>query len=187
MLEIIAGTAASWNFIQAKWNGHYFHNLIIKELGELEPADITRNNDGSLRSDGLLKTHLKKEFMHREILYKPTENKEFICSVDNSLIYHTRQVWSAFDNNDVKEFLKNLAYISVDNRYRLKIIPIRYDRRNKISDALDEWINLVKMDGPPIVEKNERKYYWGIRKRIEPSIHRERINPIFFRAPPPSK
>ena len=82
--------------------------------------------------------------MHREILYKPTENKEFICSVDNSLIYHTRQVWSAFDNNDVKEFLKNLAYISVDNRYRLKIIPIRYDRRNKISDALDEWINLVK-------------------------------------------
>lgn len=37
IVAIIAAIATSWNFIQAKWNGHYFQQLILKELAELHP------------------------------------------------------------------------------------------------------------------------------------------------------
>ena len=114
-VAVIGAIAASWSFIQAKWNGHYFQHLILKELGELEPTTKIERED----EDGLLRSHMTRSFMHREILYNPTENKEFIFTVDNKLIYLTRQVWSAFDNNDVEQFLLHLYYLATDTRCRL--------------------------------------------------------------------
>ena len=177
VVAIIAGAAASWNFIQAKWNGHYFQNLIIRELGELEPRKRNPEDEEKVEY-GLLTFHMNKSFMHKKILDNPTENKESIFTVDNKLIYLTNQVWSAFDNNDVEQFLLNLKFISVDKRKKLKIFPMRYDWSNNISKALEKWIDLVKK---PDKENNEVvkvgnkdieitiSKFWGIKGDIKTS------------------
>jgi hypothetical protein len=179
-VAIIGAIATSWSFIQAKWNGHYFQHLILKELGELDPIEIAYE-------DGLLKSHMKKSFMHREILYNPTENKEFIFTVDNKLIYLARQVWSAFDNNDVEQFLIHLYFLTIDKRYRLYMIPIPYDRKGNIEKVLKEWIKIVKEPKEPkiSVEKINVKEFFCFGKD-ETKVKREKINSKFLSATPKS-
>jgi hypothetical protein len=40
---------------------------------------------------------MKKEFIHKDIICNPTENTDFIFSIDPRLVYHTRQLWSTFE------------------------------------------------------------------------------------------
>ena len=40
---------------------------------------------------------MKKEFIHKDITCNLTENTDFIFSIDPQLVYHTRQLWSAFE------------------------------------------------------------------------------------------
>jgi hypothetical protein len=180
-VAIVGAIAASWNFMQAKWNGHYFANLILRELGELDPVKIKPE-------DGLLSSHMKKSFIHREILNKPTENKEFIFTVDRDLIYHTRQIWSAFDNNDVEEFLLHLRYLTTDKRKRLYFIEVPYDKGRKIQKVSNKWMEVLKN---PEVKNGDIfaiasmciNIYGPITNRKEVSVGEmvtENINPKFF-------
>ena len=92
-VAIIGTTAALWNGFQAKWNGHHFQKLILRELGEFQP---TNNKD---KTDGNLKSYMNKTFMHEEILHNSKENSDLILSLDPKLIYLTNQLWSSFNKN----------------------------------------------------------------------------------------
>jgi hypothetical protein len=144
-VALIGGVAASWGFIQARWNGRYFQKLIIEELGEFEP-DLREEQRQTLPS------YNKKEFIHRVILGKPTENKEFIFNTNHHLIYLTKQLWNAFDHNDVEQFLLYFCYIAEERRrfwkFEMKkdrwIFKMKkYDKHDRIKNAYKQWIVLV--------------------------------------------
>jgi len=144
-VAIIAAIAASWNFIQAKWNGHYFHQLILKELAELQPTRSrpTSPEDKPLKpQDRLLKSYMTKSFMHREILCKPTENKDYIFATNNTLVYFTNQIWSAFDSNNIDQFLIRLY--DVQKSRRLFLNPLNYSCKGQIKKALLQWIEILR-------------------------------------------
>lgn len=121
--------------------------LIVKELGEFEP---TKNPDkGGTDKGGDWTSYLNKRFIHRDILSSPTENKEFIFSIDPNLIYLTIQLWGAFDNTDIEQFLKYFCHIS---NAETTILKRRYDRNGEIRCAYEKWIRLVKKEGVPVQE-----------------------------------
>ena len=133
---LIIGVTASWAFIQSWWRGHYFRRLIMRELRELEP-NITTIKDKPL------KDCMNRRFIHKEILEKPTENKEFIFSIKPGIIYHTSQIWYAFKSDDKDNFIKHFCELSEDT-----------DDEN-IKDACKKWIKLFKEDGIFMDKKTE--------------------------------
>jgi len=134
---IIAGVAASWNLFQAKLNGRYFTQLIKDELEELKPIDTNK-------TDGNLKSHMKKQFIHKKMLDNETENKDLILNTNHKLIYHTKQLWNSFDDNDVVTFLRQLQWIS--RQPRSKLGGKKYDRNGHIKMNCELWIELVTND-----------------------------------------
>jgi hypothetical protein len=139
-VAIIGAIAASWNFLQARLNGRHFQQLILEELGEIHP-------DRTVVTDGMLKSYMKKDFIHKKILEKETENKDLILTTNHKLIYHTKQLWSAFDNNDVKTFLRQLSWISVAKKRKILRERMKYDKkRGTIKKACNTWIELVMAD-----------------------------------------
>jgi hypothetical protein len=116
-------------------------------LGEFEP---TKNPDkGGTDKGGDWTSYLNRRFIHREILNCPTENKDFIFSIDPNLIYLTTQLWSAFDNTDIEQFLKYFCYIT---KAETTILHKRYDKEGKIHAAYKKWVRLLKKEGIPIEE-----------------------------------
>jgi hypothetical protein len=178
-VAIIGGIAASWNFFQARLRGRYLQKLILEELREFEPTDIEFEPidlEGPLDKEespigrdkiyGTLQSHMNKQFIHKEILDNPTENKEFIFNTNHHLIYLTTQLWHAFESNNGAEFLKYFCYISQHYKVNIKIPQInifiiqihihiqqhkihlwkKYDKKGKIDIACRKWIKLLTKD-----------------------------------------
>jgi hypothetical protein len=104
----------------------------LEELGEISPNDPNRPTDGKLESD------MKKEFIHKNILAKETENKDLILATNHKLIAHTKQLWSAFCRNDIKNFLEQLKYISEEPGNLFK--PKKYDGKGQIANVYQKWL-----------------------------------------------
>ena len=95
---------------------------------------------------------MNKSFIHREILHKPTENKDYIFAINNTLVYYTNQVWSAFDNNDIEQFL--ISLYNIQKCRRLFLNPLNLGYKNKIEQALKEWIKVFNIKGDSIDIEN---------------------------------
>jgi hypothetical protein len=154
-VAIIGGIAASWNFIQSRWHGRYFQKLILEELAEFEPEI---KPGGLYKANTNLKSYMKKTFIHKKILNNPTENKDYIFNTNHKLIYLTTQLWSAFDRNDVSQFLMYFCYISQQRKRKIDKKSIwnksifgvfnqkKYDRKGRLTEAYKKWIHFVIRD-----------------------------------------
>jgi len=140
IVAIIAAIAASWTFIQARWNGYYFQKLLVKELGEFEPNLCLKTPD---RNKGFSQ-YMKRDFIHKEILDNPSENKDYIFSINVNLLYLTKQLWSAFKDNDIDRFLRHFCYLTKARSSRLHR---HYDKNGYMANALQQWVKLVMKDG----------------------------------------
>ncbi len=140
-VAIIGAIAASWSFFQARWNGRYFQKLILEELGEFQPDIVKLNGTGKI--NGNLQSYMEKQFIHKNILDNPSENKEFIFNTNHHLIYLTTQLWNAFINNDGKQFL--FYFCSIAKERKFKVFK-KYDRKDKIEKACKKWMKLITKD-----------------------------------------
>ena len=102
---IVSVVAIFWNYIQSRWNRHYFQTLILRELQEVGPFPREPNYKN-------LQDHLQKDFIHRKIFDNAESNRDFILSLDATLVYMITQLWSAFKHNNVEQWLFFLCEIS---------------------------------------------------------------------------
>jgi hypothetical protein len=105
-------------------------------LGEFEPDSSLKTIDPTKG----FKQYMKKDFIHKAILDNPTENKDYIFSINVNLLYLTKQLWSAFDDNDIENFLKYFCYLT---KAKSRFLHREYDKKKSIAKACQEWVDIV--------------------------------------------
>ncbi len=68
-----------------------FINLIKREFHEIEPEP--KHRDASKQWT----QHLKKRFIHAEIFKNPSENRDFILSLNPDFAYDMSQLWTTYE------------------------------------------------------------------------------------------
>ncbi len=69
-----------------------FEKLIYREMQEMEPHEPENQKEQVVWTD-----YLRKRFIHEEIFRNPSENRDFILSLNPDLAYHEAQLWINFD------------------------------------------------------------------------------------------
>lgn len=80
--------------------------------------------------------HSQKKFVHREILMKPTENRDFILSLPASLVYYVTQLWQSTDDAD--QWIYMLSQIENEVPWYQK------KRRQRIKEVKESWCRLLQ-------------------------------------------
>jgi hypothetical protein len=103
----VLGLAAKyWPSIQGKYKKQRFEKLIFRELSEIGPYPEFPE-EGKKWFE-----HQEKEFLHQKILDNPTENRDFILSLDPDLIYHVNQLWSAKRNKNFDQWVYSIEELT---------------------------------------------------------------------------
>lgn len=117
--------ALLWPLLQAWYKRTRFEALISRELEELGPFPKQRVDASRSWVD-----HQKKDFIHKRILAEASENRDFILSLDATLVYEVSQLWDARGTADETQWL-----------WYLKLLADRY--QGKVAVAYEEWDALI--------------------------------------------
>ena len=128
LLVPLAGGAIAlmWPEYQARDRRKRFEALIVRELEEAGPYPKERNSKHSVWVD-----HQKKDFIHKRIIESPSENPEFILSLDPTLVYQISQLWDARRTSDGKQWL-----------WYLQGLAERY--KGEVGNVYREWKSLIE-------------------------------------------
>lgn len=140
---VAALIAIGWSTLQAKQRGARFQRLIRRELSEISPHPI-RPIESSTGSPRPWWEYAKKRFIHEEIFRgeNVTANREFLLSLNPTVVYQVSQLWIALEKRDGTnwlDFLKDVA-----NNPRL--------RSEKLSIACSRWEEILKAQEPKMRE-----------------------------------
>ena len=133
---VVAGigiSVAFWSNIQSWHRGRSFEKLILRELEEVGPKPL---EDGKEWYEHFT----KGEFIHRKIINEPTQNRDFILSIDPSLVYLVSQLWSAFDHKDAVQWLYYLREISAYPKIPLEFKIKHRAKRTDFEKVYKEYI-----------------------------------------------
>lgn len=117
-----------------------FQNLIFREIEEIGPHPPY---EAEKRKYKWTEYHSNKSegFIHRKIFSDPTNNREFILSINPNLVYYVTQLWAS--TKDPGQWLYMISQIeAVAPFYQIK-------RRHKIRDVRVKWYELMKEYGVP--------------------------------------
>jgi hypothetical protein len=123
----IALIALFWPNLQALHRRRVFTRLILRELEELMPFP-REPQDGQQWW-----AHQRRQFVHRRIFAGVSANRDFILSLDPTLVYYVSQLWDALDNHEADQWL-----------WYLKNIAQTYDRRGDIKENHTLWSELIE-------------------------------------------
>jgi hypothetical protein len=138
---VLAVLGLTWPSVLARHRGRRFHGLILRELEETAPWPLEpsgRSADGS-EFRGPWWTRQQKNFVHREIFADPSGNKDFILSLDPTLVYLVTQLWDSLERHDGDQWLWYLHEIATD-----------YDHNGKLWEPYERWRALIESQGPRI-------------------------------------
>ncbi len=123
-----------WSLSATLVRRNQFRNLILREIEEISPFPL----DKASQSDGKFWTdhHTEKRFLHKEILAKPTENRDFILSLPPALVYYVTQLWRS--QADPTQWLYMISQI------RFQTPWWQPSRRKKIEQVKNAWCELMK-------------------------------------------
>lgn len=117
-----------WPAIQAQYRCGRFKRLARRELEEVAPKPVEK------KDQTCWKDHLRKEFIHRQIVQDPSQHRDFLLGLDSTFVYWLAQLWSAFENDDPGEWFKYLHHLSTH----------RYTRSDELQKAVGMWRTLLK-------------------------------------------
>lgn len=137
----LALIAILWPVIQNRSRRRIFTKLILRELTEISRYPDTPTRNGWWE-------HCQKRFIHREIFNKLEENRDFILSLDPTLVYLVADLWRSLDDEDWDQWIARLQ--------QLKDFCKEYEKR----DFLSRLVNFFK-------KKDEKLGYRKIHKNIE--------------------
>lgn len=118
--------ALLWPELQARDKRRRFERLIARELEEVGPFPETRGP-----TSGSWTEHQRKNFVHKRILEDASTNRDFILTLDATLVYQVSQLWDALRTADEKQWL-----------WYLQCLAGRY--HGKVAKAHDEWVKLIE-------------------------------------------
>ena len=135
---VLAVLGLTWPSVLAMHRGRRFRGLILRELEEtapwpLEPPDRSAKG-GELRDPWWARQ--QKNFVHREILADPSSNRDFILSLDPTLVYLVTQLWDSLERHDGDQWL-----------WYLHEIATGYDQGGKLWEPYDRWRALIESQG----------------------------------------
>jgi len=125
---VLAVLALTWPAIQARYRQLAFKGLILRELEELKPYPECKQQGKNWWN------HQKKTFIHQKIFQNPTENRDFILSLDPELVYFVTQLWDALEQkeSDGEQWL-----------WCLENIRDKYGRTSDIKEVYNKWKKLI--------------------------------------------
>lgn len=85
-----------WPWFQKERMKKTFLKLIKRELTELNPEEENLVSDSDSNSKAKWCDHLRKKFMHEAIFSDPSNNRDFILSINDDLAYYGIQMWMHF-------------------------------------------------------------------------------------------
>lgn len=132
-----------WPAIQ-HWNRRRaFRRLIVRELEEISPHPQEPTGEGWW-------THQQKTFVHQAIFDNPSENRDFILSLEPDLVYYVTQLWQAKKDKDWSQWDYCLECLSSARRW---------DNNRFIAALRPRWLRLpngLRWLNPPRWDKNGR-------------------------------
>lgn len=172
-----------WTKIQAWHRGITFQKLIFRELEEFNPFIGNSNMDidefiNKLKTTPIHDMEMKKKwtdyyqgektFIHTRIFHNPTENRDFILSLNPTLVYCVSQLWSEIrlqkeskspnpDGEPFRHYFKSIAaYARGKNRFGIhseekgypkwvKLIQRRYRNADEIQKVCDRWNTIIQV------------------------------------------
>jgi hypothetical protein len=146
--------AILWPTLIARKRRANFKNLIRRELMEAAPYGA------ELQPSAPWHEHLSRRFLHEEIIAHPTENIEFVLSLNPGLAYHLSQLWIAFGKavNETKS-CKSASYTYADQfRWHLGETIRLLDRSPKsalVTEVLQPWSKLIAEKYPDELVKGQ--------------------------------
>jgi hypothetical protein len=127
---VVGGLGLVWPQISARYTAKRFHRIIAREFAEIGPYP-------EHPSGVPWWAHLQKRFIHEEILGRErlSENREFILSMDATVLYQVTQLWTSFDKRDGGQWLHYLEELS-----RNKLVG-----GDALRNAHAKWIAIVNV------------------------------------------
>jgi len=149
--------AVLWPTLTARKRRVNFKNLIRRELLEAAP------HGAELQPSAPWHEHLSRRFLHEEIIAHPTENIEFVLSLNPGLAYHLSQLWIAFSKaaHETKS-CKSASYMHADQfRWHLGETIRLLDPSPKsalVTEVMEPWSELIAEKYPNELVKATMKH-----------------------------
>jgi hypothetical protein len=107
----VGAIAAFWPWLQALQRGRKFERTIRRELEELAPYP-----EHPVAGKPWWE-HATKRFVHQEIFQRDrvSENRDFLLSLDPTVVYQVSQLWIALEKRDGKQWIYFVGALA-DNR-----------------------------------------------------------------------
>jgi hypothetical protein len=128
IIGVIATTlTVFWSNIQAHNRRQSFQRLIFRELEEVSPYLEVKKYGMKWYQ------HQKRKFIHQEIFKDSTQNRDFIFSLDPSVVYYVTQLWNTIKpcHDDPQQWLHYLHKIAL------------YSNNSKIKKAWVKWAKII--------------------------------------------
>lgn len=143
-----------------------FLELIFRELEEIGPYPPTKDTEPPKAHWS--EHHNNKRFLHKEIIGKSTENRDFILSLPADIVYYVTQLWNSQNNSEQWLYMLSMLEIKIpfwQKKRRVKMAKVKWD-----------WYVLMKEYGQVFNAESEKdlclKSY-----QLSPE-QRERLNKI---------
>jgi hypothetical protein len=125
-----ATVAAFWPWIQSFQRGRRFEGIIRRELEEIGPFPNTPDPDKPWWE------HAQRRFIHEELFQRHSisQNRDFLLSLDPTLVYQVSQLWIALEKRDGRQWLYYLGELAYNDRVFTR----------KLQSAHDKWIAIIE-------------------------------------------
>lgn len=135
LIVVGGGVAVFFPWLQAHWRGVRFQGIIRRELQELRPVPP------EFQLNTPWWRHLRKRFVHEEVFAhgRVSENRDFLLSLDPTVVYLVSQLWAAFEKRNASNWLHFLKELADDWRVGSAELRVAYD----------EWSKLLNEPGQP--------------------------------------
>jgi hypothetical protein len=134
---VLAVLGLTWPSVLAKQRGRRFRGLILRELEEAGPwpwpPDQSQRSATCGGSPEPWWTMQHKLFVHRSILADPSANRDFILSLNPTLVYLVTQLWDSLDCREAEQWLWSLHEIAAG-----------YDKTGTLWEVYDRWRALIE-------------------------------------------
>jgi hypothetical protein len=120
--------ALAWPAIQAWYRRQAFLSLIRRELEEISPAPLEKVTQPKSWT-----AYQRKRYIHQKLFEEASQNRDFILSLPEDLVYYVSQLWGAKDDCDADQWLHFLD----------KLVSSKHTGSKKLRCASYKWKSLL--------------------------------------------
>jgi hypothetical protein len=134
LLAFLGGAIAIfWPWLQSLFRRRKFQGIIRRELAEVGPEPPSPVEGKPWWE------HLTKRFVHEEAFARErlSENRDFLLSLNPTVVYRVSQLWIAFAKRDGRQWLGFIGELATDRRVGTK----------RLREAHQQWQDV--MEGQP--------------------------------------